>query len=84
MRSSGVSPAASGSPLVNPTRISLTSGEGDVRVPFFMRSHVIGDWPNAAREGGLVMKRGSAARGLALEFVVSPESICHEPMLGGS
>ncbi len=31
--------------------------------------------------GGLVLKRGSAARGLALKFVVSPESICHEPML---
>ena len=75
MRCSGVSPAASVSPLVNPMRSSLTSGEGDVRVSSFMRSFVVGDWPNAARGGGvgLVLKQGGAARGLALEFAVSLE-----------
>jgi len=79
MRGSGVSPAASASPLVNLMKISLTSGRGDVRFQSFTRSHVVGDWPNTARgEGmGLVLKRGSAVGGLALEFVVSPEGICH-------
>ena len=77
---SGMSPATSVSPLVNPTRISLTLGEGDVIVPSFMRSPVVGDWLKAARRGGvgLVLKRGSAVGGLALEFVVSPEGICYE------
>ena len=81
MRCSGVSPTASVSPLVYPMRISLTSGEGDVRVMSFMRTNVAGGWPNAAREGcvGLILKRGSAVGGLAVEFVVSPEGICHEP-----
>ena len=35
MRCSGVSPVASVSPLVDPMKISLTSGEGDVRAPSF-------------------------------------------------
>ena len=37
MRWPGESPSASVSPLVNPMRISMTSGEVDVRVPSFMR-----------------------------------------------
>ncbi len=83
MRCSGVSPAVSVSPLVKPMRTSLTSGEGDLRVPSFMRSHVVGDRPNASRGGGvgLVLKRGSAVGGLAVEFVVSPEGRCHKPSL---
>jgi hypothetical protein len=36
--------------MVNPRRISLTSGEGDVRVPSLMRSLVVGaGGPNVAR-----------------------------------
>ena len=82
MRCSGVSPAASVSPLVNHMRISLTSGVDDVRVPSFTRSFVVGGWPKTARGGGvgLVLKRGSVVGGLALEFVLSPEGICHEPI----
>ncbi len=78
---SGVSPAASVSPLVNPMRISLTSGEGYVSVSSFRRSLDVGDWPNAAFGGdvGLVLKRGSAVGGLAVEFFESLEGICHEP-----
>ena len=80
---SGVSPAASVSPLVNPTRISLTSGEGDVRVPFFKGNPVVGEWPNAARGGGRCGSCSEAGQcrggGVAVEFVVSPEGICHEP-----
>ena len=78
---SGVSSAASVSPLVNPVRISLTSGEGDVSVPSFKRSPDVGDWPDATLGGdvGLVLKRGSAMGGLAMEFVESPKGICHEP-----
>ena len=81
MHCSGVSPAASVSPLVNPMRISLTSGKGDLRVPSFMKSHVVGDWPNAARGGGvgLVRKRGSTVGGFVVELVVSPVGICREP-----
>jgi len=62
MRCSGVSPAVSVSPLVNPMRTSLTSGEGDLRLPSSMTSHVVGNWSNASREGGvgLVLKGGSA------------------------
>ena len=81
MRCAGVSPVASVSQHVKPMRISLTSGEGDVRVPSFKRSLVIEDWPSYARgeEVGLVLKRGSIVGGLAEEFVVSPGGICHEP-----
>ncbi len=80
MRCSGVSPAALLSPLVNPIRISLTSGEGDLRVPSLMRSLVVGDGPSAARGGGvgLVVKRGSTVEGLAVEYVVSRDGTCHE------
>ena len=51
MRWSGVIPVASVSPLVNTTRVSLTSGEGDVRVPSFRRFYIAENWPNAAQEG---------------------------------
>ena len=78
---SGVSPAVSVSPLVNPMRIFLTSGEGDVSAPSFRRSPDVGDWPNAALGGdvGLIPKQGSAVGGLAVDFVEYPEGICHEP-----
>ena len=74
-----MSPAASVSPLVKPMRISLTLGEGDLRVPSFKRSHAVDDWPDSALGGGfcLVMKLGSIVGGLAVEFVVSPRGICH-------
>ena len=67
-----MSPAASVSPLVKPMRISLTSGEGDVRVPSFKKSHVVDHWPNSARGGGVgfVLKRGRIVEGLVVEFVV--------------
>ena len=76
-----MSPAASVSPLVNPMRISLTSGEGDARVPPFRRSHVVDEWPSSARGVGvgLVLKRGRIVGGLVVEFVVSPRGIFHEP-----
>ena len=66
------------SPPVDPMRISLTSGEGGVRDPSNMRSHVVGDWLNAARgEGvGLFLNLGNAVGGLAVEIVVSLEGIC--------
>ena len=81
MRCSGVSPAASVSPIVNPMSISLTSAEGGFRVPSFKRSPVVEDWPNSAPGGGvgLVLKRGSIVGGLAMEFVVSPRGNFHEP-----
>jgi hypothetical protein len=80
MRCSGVSPVASVSPQVKPMRISLTSGEGDVRLPSFMRSHVVEDWPNSVRrEGvGLVLKRGRIVGGLVVEYAVSPRGIFHD------
>ena len=73
------------SPQVKPMRVSLTSGEGDLRVPSFIRSHVVEDWPDSARGGGvgLVLKRGSivcvCGGGLLAEFVVSPRGIFHDP-----
>ncbi len=62
-------------------RISLTSGEGDLRVPSFKRSRVVEDWPSSARGGGvgLVLKRGRVVGGVVVEFVVSPRSIFHDP-----
>ena len=81
MRCAGVRPVTSVSPQVNPMRVSLTSGEGDLRVPSFMRSLVVEDWPNSARGGGvgLVLKRGSIVGGLVAEFVVSARGIFHDP-----
>ena len=81
MRCAGVSPVASLSPLVKPMRTSLTSGKGDVRVPSFMRSLVVEDWPSSVMgEGtGLVLKRGRIVWGLVEGFVVSPRGIFHDP-----
>jgi len=62
MRRSGVSPAASVSPLVKPMRISLISGEGDLRIPSFTRSHVVGDGPNTARGGGVIERKRKKER----------------------
>jgi hypothetical protein len=60
MRCSGVSPELSVSPRVNPMRMSLTSGEADLRVPSFMKRFVVGDLPNAARGGrcGYIFEAG--------------------------
>ncbi len=65
MRWPGESPLASVSPLMNPIRTSLTSGEGDVRAPPFKRKHVVGAWRDAACGRGLgrVPKRGSDGGG---------------------
>ena len=81
MRCAGVSPVASVSPQVKPMRTSLISGEGDLKVSSFKRSLVVDDLPSSARGRGvgLVLKRGSIVGGLAVEFVVSPRDICHEP-----
>ena len=81
MRCSGVSPVASGSPQVKPMRISLTSGEGDVRVPSFRRSPVVEDWPSSGRGEGvdLVLKRGRIVWGVVVECAVSPRGIFHVP-----
>ena len=86
MRCSGVSPAASVSPLVKPVRISFTLGEGDLRVLSFKWRPVVDDWPDSARGGGvgLVLKRGSIVGGLAVALVVSLVGICHEPSLARS
>ncbi len=51
MRCAGVRHMASVSPQVKPMRISLTSGEGDLRIPFFMRNLVVDDLLNSARGG---------------------------------
>ena len=69
------------SPQVKPMRVSLASGEGNLRVPSFMRSPVVEDWPNAARGGGVgrVLKRGSIVGVFMAEFVVSPRGIFHYP-----
>ena len=66
MRCAGVSPVASLSPQVKPMRISLTSGEGDLRVPSFKMSLIVEVWPSSARGGGgdLVFKRGSIVGGV--------------------
>jgi hypothetical protein len=73
---------ASVSSQVKPTRNSLTSGEGDMRVPSFKRSPIVENWPSYARGGGvgLVLKRGSiGGGGLVSEFVVSPRGIFQDP-----
>ncbi len=81
MLCSGVSPLASVSPLVKPMRTSLTSGEGDLKIPSFKRSPVVDDWPESSRGSGvgLVLKRGSIVGELGEEFVVSLGGICHDP-----
>ena len=81
MRCSGVSPVASVSPQVKPMTISLTSGEGDVRLPSFRRSPVVEDWPKSFwGEGvGLVLKRARIVGGLVVEYAVSPRGIFHDP-----
>ena len=81
MHFAGVRPVASVSPHVKPMRVSLTSGEGDMRVPSFIRSPVDDDLPNSARGGGvgLVLQRGSIVKGLLAEFVVSHRGIFHDP-----
>ena len=81
MRCAGVSPVASVSPRVEPMRISLTSGEGDLRVPSFRKCPVVEDWPLSARGGGvgLVLKRGFIVGGLVAEFVVSHRGVFHDP-----
>ena len=81
MRCAGVSPAASVSPQVKPMRVSLTSGEGVLRIPSFMRSPIVEGWPTPARGGvvGLVLNRGSVVGGLLPEFAVSPRGIVHAP-----
>ena len=65
---------------VKPMRISLTSGEGDLRVPTFKRSLVVEDWPSSTQGGGvvLVLKRVSSVGGLVAEDVVSPRGSSHE------
>ena len=53
MRFAGVRFVASVYPQVKHMMISLTSGEGDLRAPSFMRSLVVKDWPNSARGVGV-------------------------------
>ena len=72
MRWAGESPGASVSPLVNPMRVSLTSGEGGVRVPSFHRRPVGEAWLwSAWLSVGRVRKRGSALGGFAVMASVS-------------
>ena len=81
MRWPGESHLASVTPLVNPIRTSLTSGEGDVRVPPCMRRPFVDAWRDVACGYGLVRvpKRGSAEECVLMEFEVSPGGMCHEP-----
>ena len=81
MRWLGDSPLVSVSPLVNHIRTSLTSGEGDVRVPTCMRSPFVDVWGDVAYGCGMgrVPKRGSAMEYVLVECEVSPGGICHEP-----
>ena len=67
-------------PLVNPTRISLTSGEGGLRVPSFTRSPIVVVGPNSPGGGGVgrVLKRGRSVVALAVELMVSLVGIRHE------
>ncbi len=59
-------------------RISLTTGEDDMRVPSFMRRSFAGVGPDSTQGGGVVCrvpKQGSALMGLAREFSVSSVGI---------
>ena len=77
-------PVAFVSLLVNPIRISLTLGEGGLRVPSFTRTSIVVVGPNPLPRGGRggvgrVLKRGRNVVGLAVELMVSNAGICHEP-----
>ncbi len=81
MRWPGESPSDDVSPLVNPIRTSLTSGEGDVRITPRMRMHLIDAWIDDARgcSLGRVPKRGSAEGCVMMENELSLGGMCHEP-----
>jgi len=86
MRWPGESPSAAVSPQVKPTSISLTSGEGDARVPASKKSNVVGAKPNSPRGGGegRVPKQGRAMGVLAVEVGVSLGGVRHVPSLDSS
>ena len=72
LRWAGESPGAPVSPLVNPMRVSLTSGEGGVRVPSFQSKPAVDPWLwDAWRGCGRVLKRGRALGGLGVSVGVS-------------
>ena len=81
MRWPGESPSAFVSPSVNPIRISLISGEGDVRVPPRMRRPFVDAWIDTSRDCSLgrVPKRGSAEGYGMMEDELSLGGMCHEP-----
>ena len=81
MRWPGESPSAAVSPLMDPIRTSLTSGEGDVRIPPRMRRPLVDAWIYAARGSclGRVPKRGSADGYVMREDELSLGGMCHEP-----
>ena len=76
----GESPPVSMSPLVNPIGTSLTSGEGDVRVPPCMRRPFVDAWRDVVCGCGLgrVPKRSSAEGGVLMEFEASHGGTRHE------
>jgi len=81
MRWPDESPPASVFPLVNPIRTSLTSGEGDMKVPPCIRRPFVDAWRDAACGCGLgrVPKRGSAEECVLMAVEVSPGGMIHEP-----
>ncbi len=86
MRRAGDSPSAAVSPLVKPMRTSLTTREGDVKVPSFRRRPVSGAAVDPSRGGGvgLVPKRGSAGWGVPVLEGTSLGGVCHAPSLAAS
>ncbi len=80
MRWPGESPSASVSPMVKPTRASLTHGEGVVGLPLCRRNPCVVVWMDVVLGGrlGRVPNRGSVGGGVMIRDGSPVGGMCQE------